>query len=187
MEINKEMTGSIKISNNIVVEIVNVSKNDIPKYETPNSAGMDIRADFSRITPDKPIKLFGDGEIIFKNDVIKTTMLRLDPGARALIPTGLFVAIPEGHEIQIRPRSGLSLNKGISVLNSPGTIDADYRHEIGIILINQGLEAVWIEDGERVAQMVIARVSSVDFDVKSSVKELGTTERLGGFGHTGTK
>ena len=114
-------------------------------------------------------------------------MLRLDPGARALIPTGLFVAIPEGHEIQIRPRSGLALNKGISVLNSPGTIDADYRHEIGVILINQGLEAVWIEDGERVAQMVIARVSSVDFDVKSSVKELGTTERLGGFGHTGTK
>ena len=79
MEINKEMTGSIKISNNVVVEIVNVSKNDIPKYETPNSAGMDIRADFSRITPDKPIKLFGDGEIIFKNDVIKTTMLRFAP------------------------------------------------------------------------------------------------------------
>ena len=182
MEINKEMTGSIKISNNVVIEIVNVSKNDIPKYETPNSAGMDIRADFSRITPDKPIKLFGDGEIIFKNDVIKTTMLRLDPGARALIPTGLFVAIPEGHEIQIRPRSGLALNKGISVLNSPGTIDSDYRGEVGVILYNSSDEPFYINYKDRIAQGVINKVSQFTF----TEEELSNTDRGdGGFGSTG--
>ena len=181
------MTIKASLSRKIDVLVVNKSNNLLPKYETPSSAGMDIRADFSRITPETPIKLIGDGEIVFPNDAIKIKMLRIDPGARVLIPTGLFIALPEGYEAQIRPRSGLALKKGLSVLNTPGTIDADYRDEIGVILINHGFEAVWIEDGERIAQMVFNSVTTATFDVKSDVRELSTTERLGGFGHTGDK
>ena len=183
MEINKEMTGSIKISNNIVVEIVNVSKNDIPKYETPNSAGMDIRADFSRVSPENLIKLFGDGEVVFPNDVVKKTMLRLDPGARVLIPTGLYLALPEGFEAQVRPRSGLALKNGITVLNTPGTIDADYRGEIGVILVNLSAEEFTINDGDRIAQMVIAKHETATWEEVESLEE---TERgEGGFGSSG--
>ena len=118
------------------VKVVNKSNNLLPKYETPQSAGLDVRADFSRVTPQNPIKIFGEGEIIFKGEGHATTMLRLEPGSRALIPTGLFTAIPEGYEIQVRPRSGLALKKGVELSNSPGTIDADYRSEIGVILKN---------------------------------------------------
>ena len=181
------LSGTIKVSNKVSVEIVNISKNQLPKYETPLSAGLDIRADFSRVSPENLIKLFGDGEVVFPNDVVKKTMLRLDPGARVLIPTGLYLALPEGFEAQVRPRSGLALKKGVTVLNTPGTIDADYRHEVGVILINHGLESVWIEDGERIAQIVIARVTIAEFKEKESVAELGTTDRAGGFGHTGNK
>lgn len=183
----KTLEGCMTLTSELTIDIVNISKNEIPKYETPNSAGMDIRADFSRITPDKPIKLFGDGEVVFPNDAIKTTMLRLDPGARALIPTGIFMAIPKGFEIQVRPRSGLALKKGLTVLNTPGTVDSDYRQEIGIILINSGFESVWIEDGERIAQFVLNQICSANFIVKESVSELGETDRKGGFGHTGVK
>ena len=173
------------------VQVINLSNNKLPQYETPMSAGMDVRADFSRVTVDNPIKAFGDCEILFKSDINKVTMLRLDPGARALIPTGLKIALPVTdqdcefiYECQVRPRSGLALKKGITILNTPGTIDADYRNEIGIIVINQGHEAVWIEGGERIAQLVFATVAKAEWE---EVARLNETDRKGGFGHTGEK
>ena len=166
------------------VQVINKSNNQLPQYETPSSAGLDVRADFSRVTPQNPIKLFGDGEIIFKGDNHSVTMLRLEPGSRALIPTGLFTAIPEGYEIQVRPRSGLSLKKALTCANCVGTIDADYRNEIGVIIINLGQETAWIEDGERIAQFILNKVERIDWE---EVETLNETTRKGGFGHTGTK
>jgi dUTP pyrophosphatase len=166
------------------VNVINISNNNLPKYETSQSAGMDVRADFSRITPQNPIKLYGEGEIIFKGDAHKMTMLRLEPGSRALIPTGLFTAIPEGYEIQVRPRSGLSLKEGLTCANCVGTVDSDYRSEIGVILINLGTETAWIEDGERIAQFVLNKVEQINWNQVDSLDE---TSRKGGFGHTGTK
>lgn len=111
--------------------------------------------------------------------------ITLQPGERRLIPTGLFIALPEGYEAQIRPRSGLAIKHGITVLNSPGTIDADYRGEVGIILINHSDKAFVIEDGERVGQMVVAQYSRVEWNETETLDE---TERgAGGFGHTGVK
>lgn len=140
------------------IKIVNKSRHPLPQYSTPYSAGMDLRANLE-------------------------TPIILEPGARALVPTGLFMALPEGYEAQVRPRSGLALKHGITVLNSPGTIDADYRGEVGVILINLGQEAFVINDGERIAQMVIARYEQVKL---LSVEKLDETERgEGGFGHSG--
>lgn len=142
------------------VKIVNRSKHALPAYETKASAGMDLRANI-----DAPVVL--------------------EPLGRALIPTGLFIALPEGYEAQIRPRSGLAAKHGISVLNSPGTIDADYRGEIKVILVNLSNEPFSIEDGERVCQMVVAKHEHVAWE---SVEVLDETERgEGGFGHTGKK
>ena len=140
------------------VQVINKSKHQLPQYATGQSAGMDIRA-----TLDEPIVL--------------------KPLQRCLVPTGLYIALPKGFEAQIRPRSGLALKKGIGVLNSPGTIDADYRGEICIILINFSAEEFTIEDGERIAQMVIARHEQAEWQ---EVEVLDETERgAGGFGHTG--
>lgn len=169
------------------VKVINLSENPLPKYETSQAAGMDVRADFSRVTPENRIKAFGDAEIVFAGEGHAKTMLRLDPGARALIPTGLRIALPEpidGYraECQVRPRSGLALKEGITVLNSPGTIDSDYRNEVGVILINCSHEAVWIEDGERIAQLVFAWVDSCEWEEVSSLNE---TDRKGGFNSTG--
>ena len=140
------------------VEIINRSHHALPAYATPLSAGMDLRANL-----DEPIVL--------------------KPLARCLVPTGLFIALPEGYEAQVRPRSGLAIKKGITVLNSPGTVDADYRGEVCVILVNLSAEDFIIEDGERIAQMVIARHEQVEWE---AVEVLGETERgAGGFGHTG--
>lgn len=142
------------------VRIVNKSRHPLPQYSTPCSAGMDIRANV-----DVPV-------------IIK-------PLQRVLIPTGLFVALPEGYEAQVRPRSGLALKHGVTVLNTPGTIDADYRGEIGVILVNLGQEDFVVNDGERIAQMVIARYEKADL---MEVEALDDTERGdGGFGHSGVK
>ncbi|HSH52523.1 MAG TPA: dUTP diphosphatase [Bacteroidales bacterium] len=142
------------------INIVNKSTNPIPAYSTNNSAGMDLRANLEK-------------------------SIILNPLERKLIPTGLFIELPEGYEAQIRPRSGLSLKKGLSVLNSPGTIDADYRGEIGVILINLSNEKVTIEHGERICQMVIAKHEQADF---KEVQVLNKTGRgAGGFGSTGVK
>jgi dUTP pyrophosphatase len=142
------------------VKIVNHSKHPLPAYETTHSAGMDLRANL-----DAPV-------------VLKTL-------ERALIPTGLFIELPVGHEAQVRPRSGLAFKKGIGVLNSPGTIDADYRGEIKVILVNLSKDDFIVEDGERIAQMIIAKHERAEL---IEVNELAETSRgAGGFGHTGTK
>ena len=166
------------------VKVINISNNKLPKYETPASAGMDLRADFSRVTPENPIKVWGDSEIIFKGENHNTTLLRLEPGSRALIPTGIFTNIPEGYEIQLRPRSGLAIKKGLNLINCLGTIDADYTAEWGIPVVNQGLETIWIEDGERICQAVMNKVEQIEWNV---VEKLEETSRSGGFGSTGTK
>jgi len=142
------------------VNIVNKSKHSLPGYTTNLSAGMDIRANI-------------DKEITLR------------PFERILIPTGIFIELPKGYEAQIRPRSGLALSKGLTVLNSPGTIDADYRGEIGVIIVNLSNEIATIEDGERICQMVIAKHETISW---SESDELSSTERgAGGFGHTGLK
>lgn len=140
------------------VQIINKSKHDLPEYATELSAGMDMRANI-----DQPITL--------------------EPLQRCLVPTGLFMALPEGFEAQVRPRSGLAIKKGITVLNSPGTIDADYRGEICVILVNLSSEAFVIEDGERIAQLVIARHEHISWEKVNALNE--TVRGAGGFGHTG--
>jgi dUTP pyrophosphatase len=140
------------------VRIVNRSKHALPSYATALSAGMDLRADLT-------------------DDVV------MQPLSRALVPTGLFIELPAGTEAQIRPRSGLAFKQGITVLNSPGTIDADYRGEIKVLLVNLSDAPVTLSDGERIAQMVIARHESIAWQPVSQLEE---TERgAGGFGHTG--
>ena len=144
----------------ITVKVVNRGHHRLPAYATPQSAGMDLRANL-----EEPVVL--------------------RPLQRKLIPTGLYIALPEGYEAQVRPRSGLALKHGITVLNTPGTIDADYRGEIGVVLVNLSQENFVVNDGERIAQMVIARHEQADLVV---VSELDTTERgEGGYGHTGVK
>ncbi len=142
------------------VRIINRSHHALPAYATALSAGMDLRANLD-------------------------TPITLRPLERCLVPTGLFIALPQGFEAQVRPRSGLALKKGITVLNTPGTIDADYRGEIGVILVNLSNEDFVINDGERIAQMVVARHETVEWE---AVETLDETERgAGGFGHTGKK
>lgn len=142
------------------INIINQSQHALPSYETLASAGMDLRANLS-------------------------SPITLQPMERALIPTGLFIELPIGFEAQVRPRSGLALKKGITCLNTPGTIDADYRGEIGVILANLSSEPFVVENGERIAQMIVAKHERAEW---VEVEELSTTERgAGGFGSTGVK
>ena len=142
------------------IKIINKSKHPLPQYATPLSAGLDLRANLD-------------------------TPITLQPLQRCLVPTGLFMALPAGYEAQVRPRSGLAIKKGITVLNSPGTIDADYRGEICIILANLSVEPFIIEDGERIAQMVIARHEQAEWEETDTLDD---TERgTGGFGHSGRR
>lgn len=172
----------------MIVPIYNNSENPNPQYSNPTDAGCDIRADFSRVSVDNPIKLYGDGGVVFAGEGHPLTMLRLEPGSRALIPTGLYGAVPEGCEMQIRPRSGLALKYGITVLNAPGTIDSGYRGEICVILINNGFETVWIKDKERIAQAVLCKYEKIEWE-NHSFQEIASIgeDRGGGFGHSGTK
>ena len=140
------------------VKVINRSKHDLPRYETPLSAGMDVRANL-----DEPITL--------------------GPLERAMVPTGLFVELPQGYEMQVRPRSGLAAKRGITVLNAPGTVDADYRGEVKVILVNLSNEPFEVCDGERIAQLVVARHECVEWE---QAEVLSDTERgAGGFGSTG--
>lgn len=142
------------------VKIINRSRHPLPKYATPQSAGMDLRA-------------FIDHPVTLK------------PMERKLIPTGLYIALPPGFEAQVRPRSGLALKHGITVLNAPGTVDADYRGELGVLLVNLSAENFVINDGERIAQMIIARHEQAVFEVVDQLDE--TARGSGGYGHTGVK
>ncbi len=142
------------------VKVINKSENPLPQYATPLSAGMDVRA-----ANEQPI--------------------RIDPLQRAIVPTGLFLEIPAGYEVQVRPRSGLAAKKGITVLNAPGTIDADYRGEVCVILVNLSSEPFVVEKGERIAQLVLARHECIEWD---GCRSLSESERGdGGFGSTGVK
>lgn len=144
----------------MTINVVNTGKQPLPAYATPQSAGMDLRANLEE-------------------------SITLQPMERRLIPTGLHIALPDGYEAQIRPRSGLALKHGITVLNSPGTIDADYRGEVMVLLINLSQQDFVVNAGERIAQMIIARHEQAVF---AEVKELDETERgAGGYGHTGVK
>lgn len=144
----------------VKVKIINKSANPLPQYSTKSSAGMDLRANLPESVLLKPLE-------------------------RKLIPTGIFIELPDGYECQIRPRSGLALKSGITVLNTPGTIDADYRGEIGIIIVNLSSEPFVVNNGDRICQMVVARHSTVEWE---SVEVLEESERSsGGFGHTGIK
>ncbi|HNQ12239.1 MAG TPA: dUTP diphosphatase [Bacteroidia bacterium] len=142
------------------IRIINRSNNALPEYGSALAAGMDLRANL-------------ENPILMK------------PGERKLIPTGLFMELPAGYEAQVRPRSGLAIKKGISVLNSPGTIDADYRGEICVILINLSSEDFIIEHGERIAQMVIAKHETIEWEPSLELED--STRGSGGFGHTGVK
>jgi len=142
----------------IKIKIINNSKNNLPQYETSGSAGMDVRANISE-------------------------NIELAPMERTLIPTGLFVEIPNGYEMQVRPRSGLAIKKGITLVNSPGTIDSDYRGEIKVIVINLSSNVQIIEPAERIAQLVVAKYEKVDWELTNNLSE---SERgVGGFGSTG--
>lgn len=144
----------------IKIKVVNKGRQQLPAYATSQSAGMDLRANID-------------------------TPITLRPMERRIIPTGLYIALPPGFEAQVRPRSGLALKHGITVLNSPGTIDADYRGEIGVLLVNLSTDDFIITEGERIAQMVIARHEQGEFEL---IDELDDTERgAGGYGHTGVK
>ncbi len=144
----------------VEIKVVNKGHHPLPQYATEQSAGMDLRANL-----DNPIVL--------------------QPMERRLIPTGIYIALPEGYEAQVRPRSGLALKKGITVLNAPGTIDADYRGEVGVVLINLSQEAFTVNDGERIAQLIFARYEQ---GCLIPVEALDETERgAGGYGHTGVK
>ncbi len=140
------------------ISIVNVSEHPLPAFATEQSAGMDLRAH----VPDPVV---------------------LAPGERCLIPTGLSIALPAGYEAQIRPRSGLAFKHGITVLNSPGTIDADYRGDIGVLLINHGEESFVVHPGERIAQLVVAQYTRFEWEPVESLED--TDRGVGGFGHTG--
>lgn len=166
------------------VKIVNISNNKLPKYETKGSAGLDVRVDLSRVTPENGIKGFGDAEVIWAGEAHNVPMIRIAPRSRALLPTGLFVAIPEGYQISLRPRSGLSIKQAVTLINAVGLIDSDYRSEIMVPVINLGLEDVYIEDGERVCQALLEPVHRIEWDEVNSLDE---TERNGGFGSTGLK
>jgi len=171
--------------NKVEVKIYNKGKYKLPEYESEFAAGFDFKADFSTKKSDSDF--LGNKKFLFNNDTKELRLL--SNGGRVLIPTGLHIALPEGYELQVRPRSGLALKHGISIVNSPGTIDQDYLGEIGIILINTDPENDFIiKDGERIGQGVINEVSQVKWDNVDSVEELGDTVRgQGGFGHTGTK
>lgn len=144
----------------LTVKIKNESSNPLPVYQTELSAGMDLHANLSEA-------------------------VTLEPGHRTLIPTGLFLELPEGFEAQIRPRSGLALKHGITVLNSPGTIDADYRGEVKVLLINHGQDAFIINHGERIAQMIVAKHETVSWQITTDLSD--TTRGAGGYGSSGIK
>lgn len=145
------------------IKVFNNSKNELPQYATPQSAGLDLRANIQQ-------------------DIV------LNPGQRTLVPTGLHIQLPVGFEAHIRPRSGLAIKHGITCLNSPGTIDADYRGDVGVILINHGTEPFVIKQGERIAQMVIAKHETAEWESVESMDQLENTERgSDGYGHTGVK
>ena len=165
-----------------------ITTTQLPNYETPASAGMDVRANFDNI-----VEKFLFNTTIKEHENVRIDVngethhliesITINPGGRALIPTGLRVAIPEGYEIQVRPRSGLALKNGITLLNTPGTIDADYRGDIGVIIINHGTEPFIIKAGDRIGQIVLNKVEKIEWQQVDTLPD--TIRGEGGFGSTG--
>jgi dUTP pyrophosphatase len=167
------------------VKVINISNNKLPQYETKGAAALDIRIDLSRVTPENPIKGFGDAEVIWSGEGHTVPMVRIAPMSRALLPTGIFTAIPEGYQVSFRPRSGMAIKKGLQLVNSPSTIDSDYRGEWMLPVINLGQEDIYIEDGERICQALLEKVNKIEWE---EVESLNETERGDcGFGHSGSK
>lgn len=168
------------------VKIINNSQFDLPKYETDGAAGMDLRCDFTRLGKHligDPIGVGNECSVYNTDEFGFPEEIYMPPHARILIKTGLFIQLPEGYEAQIRPRSGLALKYGLTVLNSPGTIDSDYTGEIGVILINTSNNNVYIKHGERICQCVLSHVPKIEW---AQVESLQDTQRgCQGFGHTG--
>lgn len=162
----------------MIVEVIKETMNELPKYETPSSAGMDLRADLWQIKESN----LHNAEVV-RDEFSVINHIAIHPGGRALIPTGLKMALPEGYEAHVRPRSGLALKYGITVLNTPGTIDADYRGDVGVILINHGFNTFKVHQGDRIAQMVITKMEQITWNPVDSLEK---TERDGGFGSTGS-
>lgn len=165
-----------------------ITTTQLPNYETPASAGMDVRANFDNIVEkflfNTTIKEHENVRIDVNGDTHHLIeSITINPGGRALIPTGLRVAIPEGYEIQVRPRSGLALKNGITLLNTPGTIDADYRGDIGVIVINHGTEPFTIMAGDRIGQIVLNKVERIEWKEVNNLPD--TIRGEGGFGSTG--
>lgn len=161
------------------VQVIRNTLNQLPRYETPESAGCDLRAELNLINE----KLLFNAEAFYTLDNVAIELI-IYPGGRALIPTGIKMALPVGFEAQVRPRSGLALKYGITVLNTPGTIDSDYRGDVGVVLINHGTEPFVVNQGDRIAQLVITQITQVQF---VPVDELQETNRgTGGFGSTGS-
>ena len=159
------------------VNVIKSTLNELPRYETPQSAGCDLRADLWKIKE----KFLFNAEII-RNKDLEIESIEIAPGGRALIPTGLQIALPVGYEAQVRPRSGLALKNGITVLNTPGTIDSDYRGDVGVILINHGTEPFVVRQGDRIAQLVVCKVEQIVWNVVDVLDE--TDRGAGGFGST---
>lgn len=162
------------------VPVINKTTNELPAYTRKGDAGMDVRADLWNIVE----KFLFNSEVIRKEDNT-IDCIKINPGGRALIPTELYCAIPEGYEIQVRPRSGLALKYGITVLNTPGTVDSGYRNSIGVILINQGTEPFEVRQGDRIAQFVLNKYEEIEWVPTDNLEE---SERgLTGFGDSGVK
>ena len=165
-----------------------ITTTQLPNYETPSSAGMDVRANFDNI-----VEKFLFNTTIKEHENVRIDVngethhliesITINPGGRALIPTGLRVAIPEGYEIQVRPRSGLALKNGITLLNTPGTIDADYRGDIGVIVINHGTEPFTIMAGDRIGQIILNKIERIEWKEVDNLPD--TIRGEGGFGSTG--
>jgi dUTP pyrophosphatase len=164
------------MSTTINIPVINKSSNELPKYAHKGDAGLDLRANIEEIENNK---------YLFNAIKLNDTTIILNPGGRALIPTGLYMAIPEGYEFQIRPRSGLALKHGITVLNTPGTIDAVYRGNIGVILKNDGTEPFIIEQGDRIAQGVLNKVEEANLIEAKSLDETDRSDS--GYGKSGVK
>lgn len=159
------------------IQLIKNTNNELPKYETPESAGCDLRADLWDIKE----KFLFNSEVI-RNSDSTINCIRLYPGGRALIPTGLKMALPIGYEAHVRPRSGLALKYGLTVLNTPGTIDSDYRGDVGVVLINHGTEPFDVRQGDRIAQLVINKIEQVEFEIVDALDD--TARGAGGFGST---
>ena len=184
LDLNETILGMNDKEKTIDVEVVNISDNNLPQYASPWDSGCDIRVDFSRIETIDDIKHFP----ITNNDykyTKDTKTLILPSLCRCICPTGIFVSIPHGYEIQVRSRSGLSINLGVIILNSPGTIDSTYRGEIGLIVSNTSDISISIENGVKLAQLVLSKIDIINWITKDTVNDFSSNEnRGGGFGHS---